>query len=67
MLNTVSAVMRNGRIELSEQIDLPEGTKLLVTVLPDDESQFWLAVGEKSVSAVWDNREDDMYAQLLEK
>lgn len=67
MLHTLSAVMRNGRIELSEQIDLPEGTKLLVTVLPDDESQFWLAVGEKSVSAVWDNTEDDMYAQLLEK
>jgi len=67
MLRTVSALMRNGRIELAEQISVPEGTKLLVTILPDEESQFWLAVGEKSVSAVWDNAEDDTYAQLLEK
>jgi hypothetical protein len=66
MLHTVWAVIHNGKVELSEQVDLPEGTKLLVTVLPDDENQFWLAAGEKSLSAVWDNAEDDVYAQLLE-
>ncbi len=67
MLHTLSAVIHNGKIELSEQVDLPEGTKLLVTVLSDDEDRFWLAAGEKSASGVWDNAEDDVYAQLLEK
>lgn len=67
MLNTLWAVIHNGKIELSEQVDLPEGTKLLVTVLTDDEPKFWLAAGEKSASAVWDNAEDDVYAQLLEE
>lgn len=67
MLHTVWAVVQNGRIELSEQMDLPEGTKLLVTLLPDEEKQFWLAAAEKSLSAVWGNVEDDVYAQLLEE
>ena len=66
MLHTVWAVVHNGRIELSEQVELPEGTRLLVTVLPEDERHFWLLAGEKSLSAVWDNAEDDVYAQLLE-
>ncbi len=67
MLNTLSAVVRNGKIELSEPADLPDGTKLLVTVLSEEESLFWLAASEKSISAVWDNTEDDVYAQLLEE
>jgi hypothetical protein len=66
MLHTLWGVIHNGKVELSEQVDLPEGTKLLVTVLPDDEKQFWLAAGEKSAAAVWDNAEDDVSAQLLE-
>ncbi len=67
MLNTLWAVIHNGKIELSEQVDLPEGTKLLVTVLSDNEAKFWLAAAEKSASSVWDNAEDDVYAQLLEE
>jgi hypothetical protein len=42
MLNTLWAVIHNGKIELPEQVDLPEGTRLLVTILPDDEAKFWL-------------------------
>lgn len=67
MLNTVWAVVHNGRIELSEGVRLPEGAKLLVTVLAEEENDFWLAAGHKSLAAVWDNAEDDVYAQLLEK
>jgi len=35
--------------------------------LPEDESRFWLEASEKSLSAIWDNAEDDAYAKLLEK
>ena len=35
MLSTVKAVVRQGKIELLDRVDLPEGSKLLVTVLPD--------------------------------
>ncbi len=67
MLNTVWAVVHNGKIELSEEVRLPEGAKLLVTVLAEEANDFWLAAGRQSLATVWDNAEDDVYAQLLEK
>lgn len=67
MLNSVWAVIREGKIELSEAVELPEGAKVLVTVLPAGESEFWLGVSQPSLSAVWDNLEDDVYARLLQR
>ncbi len=67
MMQTLWAVIHDGKVELSEPADLPEGAKVLVTLLPVDESRFWLEAGRKSLAAVWDNAEDDAYAQLLEK
>lgn len=67
MLHSVWAVVHNGKIQLAEQMDLPEGAKLVVTILPDEESRFWMAVTDKSLSGVWDNLEDDVYAKLLEE
>jgi len=67
MMQTLRAVIHDGRIELSEPAELPEGANVLVTLLSEDENRFWLAASEKSLAAIWDNAEDDAYAQLLEK
>ena len=67
MLKTVMATVRQGKIEISEELELPEGTKVLVTVLPSDEAEFWQYASQKSLSKVWDNSEDDVYAELLEE
>ena len=67
MLKTLWATVRQGKIELLELTELPEGTRLLVTLLPDDEAEFWLQSSQTSLDAVWDNTEDDVYAQLLQK
>lgn len=67
MLNTIWAVIRDGKIEPLEQIDLPEGARVLITLLPDEETQFWLDASATSLDAIWDNPEDDVYAELLEK
>jgi hypothetical protein len=67
MMQTLWAVIHDGRIEISEPADLPEGARVLVTLLPEDEDRFWLGASEKSLAAIWDNAEDDAYAQLLEK
>ena len=64
MLNTIKAVFREGKIELLENVDIPEGTEVLVTILADD-AQFWLGASQPSLTAVWDNPEDDIYEQLL--
>ena len=67
VLQTLWAVVHQGKIELSEPADLPEGTKVLVTLLPDGDSRFWVEASQKSLAAIWDNAEDDAYAQLLEE
>jgi hypothetical protein len=67
MVQTLWAVIHDGKVELSEPADLPEGALALVTLLPEDDDRFWLEASRKSLSAVWDNAEDDVYAELLEK
>lgn len=68
MLNTLWAVVKEEKIELLEKANIPEGTKVLVTVLPDsDEPQFWLNTSRASLDAIWNNSEDDIYAGLLKK
>jgi hypothetical protein len=65
MPKTVWATFSQGKVELSEPIAIPDGTRILVTILPDDESEVWLKASQTSLAAVWDNDEDDIYAQLL--
>lgn len=64
MVTTVKAIVREGKIELLEQADIPEGTEVLVTILSDD-AQFWLRASESALASVWANHEDDVYEQLL--
>jgi hypothetical protein len=65
MMQTVWAVIHGGRIELAEPADLPEGAKVLVTLLPEEVSSLWANASQKSLAAIWDSAEDDAYAQLL--
>jgi hypothetical protein len=66
MMNTIRAIVREGKIELLEEVDIPDGTEVLVTPLVE-EPEFWLGASESALDAVWDNSEDDVYAELLEK
>ena len=65
MLKTVWATVRQGKIEPLESTELSEGTKVLITLFPDDEADFWLQASQQSLDTVWGNTEDDVYAHLL--
>jgi hypothetical protein len=65
MLNTVRGVVRAGKIELLEKIDVVEGSELLITILPQEETEFWMRASNSSLDQVWANTEDDIYAELL--
>jgi len=52
MLQTLWATVHDGKIQLSEQVSLPEGAQLLVTVLSDESAQFWSAASQPSLDAV---------------
>ena len=66
MLTTLWATVQKGKIELLETLELPEGARVLVTLLPlEEDSEFWLRASQTSLDQVWGNEEDDIYAQLL--
>ena len=66
MLQTVWAEIRDGKIEPLESVTLPDGVKVIVTFIPDEEdAQFWLFASEYALANIWDNTEDDIYADLL--
>lgn len=65
MLQTYWASVERGQIRLAEGLALPEGASVLVTVLSDDENQFWQSASESSLAGIWDNQEDEVYGQLL--
>ena len=67
MLQTLRATVRQGKIELLEPGELPEGARVLVTLLSNDEAEFWLQTSQASLDAIWDNSQDDVYAELLKK
>jgi hypothetical protein len=59
-------VVRNGKIELTEDVALPEGSKVLVTVLANDEDhEFWIGASHPSLDSIWDNQQDNIYRALL--
>jgi hypothetical protein len=65
MLETIEAVIKNGQIVLTEPKELAEGSRALVTILDADENEFWLSASEDSLDRIWNNEEDDVYAELL--
>ena len=67
MLQTAWAFVREGKIELVDDIHLPEGAQVIVTLLTEeDESKFWLSASERSLAEIWENAEDDIYAKILQ-
>ncbi len=67
MIKTVWAVIRNGKVDVLEPCELPEGARVLVTVPENGDLDFWTRASQVSLDSVWDNAEDDVYAQLLEE
>jgi len=67
MLHTVRAVIRQGKIEVIEPVELPEGAPVLVTLLAEEDTLFWSSVTAVSLDKIWDNAEDDVYAELLKE
>lgn len=63
MLNTIRAIVKEGKIELLEKVHLPNGAEVLVTVLPG-ETQFWIEASQTSLDSVWGERRGRRLCQL---
>ena len=73
MLRTLRGIVREGKVSFLESAAVPDGTRALIVLLTDGEegaaesADFWQAAGQASLDAVWNNTEDDVYAELLEE
>ena len=69
MLSSVWGVIRDGKIEALEPASMPEGARVLITVMEgnDEDVLFWRRLSEESLKSIWDNKEDDVYAELLKR
>lgn len=64
-MNTIRAIVRGGKVEFLDPVDIPEGTEVLVTVPATADNKFWLAVSERSLETIWDHPEDNVYEQRV--
>jgi predicted DNA-binding antitoxin AbrB/MazE fold protein len=69
MTTTVEAIYENGVLKLPNPLPLPEKTAVLVTIQSDAdlERNAWLQLSEEALTKVWDNGDDDVFNELLEK
>jgi hypothetical protein len=69
MLKTLWAEVKQGKIELLELADLPEGTKVLVTILPTKETEQWLETKPVTRDDIWDSPgvSDDIWDNIEDK
>jgi hypothetical protein len=65
-MKTIIATVKNGKIELPPQEQLPEGTQITV-IIDEPGANFWQNTSHNSLAKIWDNTEDDIYAQLLQE
>lgn len=64
---TLQAHFDGRQILLDEPYELEPNTKLVVSLIDmKDEADFWQAASSASLDDIWDNAEDDVYAELLE-
>ena len=67
MPNTVRGIVREGKIEVVDPVNFPEGSTVLVTLLGEEDPQFWTRASQVAVDTIWENSEDDVYAELLKE
>ena len=73
MTTTVEAIYENGTLKLPSPLPLPEKAHVIVTIqsdtAPKDDSEHtaWLKLSEETLTKAWDNPDDDVFNELLQK
>ena len=73
MTTTVEAIYEDGVLKLPERLPLPERTQVKVTIdsgfggCEDAERSAWLRLSEEALTRTWDNPDDDVFNELLQR
>jgi len=54
-------------VDLPDNVNLEDGKRVLVTVLPpEEENEYWQGASPSALDAIGTNAQDDRYAELLQ-
>ncbi len=72
MTATVDAIYEKGTLRLLSPLALPENSQVRVCIEPsaspdDAERAIWLKLSEKVLTEAWDNSEDEIFNDLLQR
>ena len=67
MSQTIPAHFDGEHILLDEPVELEPNTKLLVTVLTNDEREVWLDVSRKRLQTAYDDAEEDYSLEVIKQ
>ncbi|MBI5385499.1 MAG: antitoxin family protein [Verrucomicrobia bacterium] len=73
MTTTVEAVYEKGMLKLPGVLPLPDQAHVLVTIQSelepglDSERAAWLKLSEETLRRTWDNPDDEVFNELLQK
>lgn len=73
MSTTVEAIYVAGKLVLQQPLPLKDQAHVRITIQVDDaamsdgERAAWLKISEQSLMKAWDNSDDDVFNELLEK
>jgi predicted DNA-binding antitoxin AbrB/MazE fold protein len=73
MTTTVEAVYEDGVLKLARKLPLPEKALVKVTIdsgasgREDAERSAWLKLSEEALTKTWDNPNDDVFNELLQR
>ena len=57
----VRGTYRNGKVELDQPLDLPDGAPVEIEVRPTDDDEGWRELGMARLEEEWDNPQDAVY------
>ncbi|OGU17443.1 MAG: hypothetical protein A2X61_08995 [Ignavibacteria bacterium GWB2_35_12] len=67
MLISHQAVYESGNLKLPKDASIPDGSKVIVTVIEEPSEDYFIKASEEMLDKIWNNDNDDIYEQLLEK
>jgi predicted DNA-binding antitoxin AbrB/MazE fold protein len=73
MTTTVEAIYENGTLRLPRPLPLQDKAQVVVTIQTKagqteaDERKVWLKKSEETLMKAWDNPDDDVFNELLDR
>ncbi len=67
MVQTIQTKFKDGQIIINNDIDIPNDSPILVSYINNIDKELNLKATEISLDKIWNNQEDDIYEQSINK